>query len=397
MSVYRVGFCFSRLNFIIVAFFCSVYILFGHIIFLNKVFAQTNVRFKIIWLNTIEGGFIYYPKAINNSGAVVGTYSTNDVSERPFYYYNGEMKDLLAQDAQAFGGAFSINDSFVSGGYASSGYQGNFFPVVYANDSIIYLSDHGSRSTSLKVRAINNNGDTAGGAEINYPYPYPCSSNCDNWQLAGFFKPTAGEMIGLESDHNNPPYTQIWPYDINSSGQMVGLSNNVWGAGVLPFLYENNELKTLGITYGQANSINDKGAIVGEHWVNIDGGLVNRGFLYENSQMTDLDDPNNDGSSSSAAYGINNNGWIVGGQSQDNAALLWINKQLFNLNDLAIGHGAYSNLLSATAINDKGWITGYGDHFDETGTNLYQHTPFIAIPIDTTSSLPSVVNLLLTQ
>jgi probable HAF family extracellular repeat protein len=67
------------------------------------------------------------------------------------------------------------------------------------------------------------------------------------------------------------------------------------------------------------------------------------------------------GSPSSVANGINNNGKVVG--TSNNRAFLWTKDlRIQDLNSLTDQTGSGWTLYSANAINDAGQIVGYGDH-----------------------------------
>ena len=75
------------------------------------------------------------------------------------------------------------------------------------------------------------------------------------------------------------------------------------------------------------------------------------------------------GARGSVAYGINNDGDVVGQEngavSGINHALLWEDGSVYDLNDLLDASGAGWTLVNAFDINDSGQIVGYG--FDPSG------------------------------
>jgi probable HAF family extracellular repeat protein len=113
-------------------------------------------------------------------------------------------------------------------------------------------------------------------------------------------------------------------YGINASGQVVGYSYTTSNASRLAFLYTNGQMQDLGSLGGwsDARGINASGQVVG--WSSLAGNAPQHAFLYTNGQMQDLnslvDLP--PGVSLEYAYGINDQGWIVGQTSSGHAYLL---------------------------------------------------------------------------
>ncbi len=201
--------------------------------------------------------------------------------------------------------------------------------------------------------------------------------------------------------------------DIDSAGRIVGQSfilgpggpdlAVMWDAGVL------TDLGTLGGSTS-ARGINDVGQVVGTSTANLPGGeQKQRGFLWENGQMTALDPlPGDTGSgaadinevgqicgssthfsppyftisrpslwddgaviylgslpgfSQGGAAAINNHGQVVGSlalsSSGPRTAFIWQDGIMYNLNDLIPGDSGW-NLRGAADINDAGQIVGYG-------------------------------------
>lgn len=112
-----------------------------------------------------------------------------------------------------------------------------------------------------------------------------------------------------------------------------------------------------GSTASQAFGINDNGQVVGNS--SIAGGFT-RGFLYDHGTMTDLGALADDLSSS--AYDINNSRQIVGislSQNYRTRAFLYTNSAMSDLNAIP---GCLES--RAQRINEKGQIAGYAETTD---------------------------------
>jgi probable HAF family extracellular repeat protein len=96
---------------------------------------------------------------------------------------------------------------------------------------------------------------------------------------------------------------------INNSGQIVGYSVGSLSVATKAFSYENGimtDLGTLGGGGSSATSINNRGQIVG--YAQTEDNAAQRAFIYYKGVMSDLGVDAAD----SAAYGISDNGTVVG-------------------------------------------------------------------------------------
>lgn len=141
-------------------------------------------------------------------------------------------------------------------------------------------------------------------------------------------------------------------YDINNLGQVVGVGGSTGG-----FLYGNGsvtELPTLGGPRSVAFGINDQGWIVG---VSEDSRQQAKGFIYKNGVMSQLEDlyPNRY-DATSYPKAINNSGVIVG--SSNGSAVYWNSAGV--VTPLTNSFGGIG--VNAEAINDAGQIVGYANY-----------------------------------
>ena len=153
-------------------------------------------------------------------------------------------------------------------------------------------------------------------------------------------------------------------YGINSAGQVVGVSSDVFGKKHA-FLW-NGSMIDLGVlpnaTESFAYAINDAGQVIGVS-MNL-GSVTPRAFLWQNNSMTDI--------GGFTPRAINKNGDVVGAMvaKRNNVewydrACLWRNGSLTDLGTLA---GNYSY---AYGINDVGQITGVSFTGSDTNTRAF--------------------------
>ena len=179
-----------------------------------------------------------------------------------------------------------------------------------------------------------------------------------------------------------PGGSSSYAYGINSSGQVVGVSQTFVGGQYVDhaFLWSGGAMQDLG-TLGGNNScaygINDGGQIVGSS----DNGTTTHAFLYGGGTMSDLGDMCG-GTGTSVAYGINNSGQVVGSASiwvqyhgaptLSSHAFLYANGAMGDLGTLPWDDSMPGPPQSeAYAINDSGQVVGRSDTTIQHGGFVY--------------------------
>ncbi len=258
-------------------------------------------------------GWIGSATAINNSGAIVGFLSA----------------DELNPPTQAY---------LYSGG---------------AGTALGFLGGANSEATG-----INDSGQVVG-------YSGTASGNAEAFLYSG------GVMTGLGF---LPGDLQSWATGINKSGQVVGYSANAAGTRTA-FLYSGGVMTGLvaipGYGPSSDSAINDAGQVVGSllaGWP--------QAFLYSDGVMTGLGTLPGYLGSAAAAINTHGqvvgyaSGWASG------TAFLYSGGQMYDLNPLVsnpeavVGSaGSLVDLRAASAINDSGWIVA------NTGMSTYLLTP----------------------
>ncbi len=238
---------------------------------------------------------------------------------------------------------------------------------------------------STIVYGINNHEQITGSLDATYDGPLNIVSHAFLWQH------------GVTQDLGAPDGDQVSEARaINDSGEIVG---RAYASGKPveedasliehhAFLYRNGQFTDLGV--GEADAINDNGQIVGDtpSLIYFDAALWDKGrlvklgihgvavainnsgliviqsstahsVLWHQGRFVDL--PPLSGDNQAQAVGINAQGWVVGTASdeRDSRAALWRSGKVFDLNK-CIPQCSGWVLSTATGINDKGQITGYG-------------------------------------
>jgi hypothetical protein len=294
-------------------------------------FAAFGDGYKLYDLGTLEGGSLSVPYVINDSGRVAGQGRANDSNFRPVLFarlQGGPNLDL--GPAGSVGGAVrGINDTGQLVGYSTSG-AFLFDPSGGGNNV--------SLGAGLSAYAINDSGIVVGAGGNG------AASKAWLWDLNAS---VIAQPLGNGS-----------AVAINNTGTIVG-SSYPSGNLVQATLFSVPGTRLLGTlpgdVAGNAEDVNDLNQIVG-----ISGGA-------QGTTATLFDHSGNGNNIAIGAHGVSaataiNNAGLVVGEQNHRATLFDITGNMNNidLNSL-LDPGSPWTLTRALAINDLGWIVGYGN------------------------------------
>jgi probable HAF family extracellular repeat protein len=297
--------------------------------------AFADVLYAVIDLG--QGSGVY---GINQSGQVVGQNSSGWV----ILYTGGQVTALGP------GAGYGINDEGELVGQTTfCGGQFGFSDLDRA--WTLLMPPVGGQEGS--ANAINNEGVIVGWSGSSAYSPQACLFD-------DFTATDLGTLGGATSEATG----------INDAGQVVGWSQTASNLNPHAFVYSGGVMTDLGtllgLDYSEARAINNQGQII------IQTGCDS--FLYSNGVACDL---GNWGGACTLAYGINNNGQVVGQSENAGGAFVFDGTQMQGLNNLISPASGWA-LYQATAINDSGQIIGTGYN----AANL--DNLFLLIPIHAT-------------
>ncbi|MBP0132875.1 MAG: DUF3466 family protein [Nitrosospira sp.] len=319
--------------------------------------------YKFTDLGTLGGGGSSVAMGINNSGQVVGESNGHAV------IWNGTTPTDLG-----VGGGYGINNSGQVVGYSNtSGKNSTMHATIWNGTTPTDLSIVGRESFSW-ASGINDSGQVVGLSIFNSGLGGMSASRTVIWN--GTTPTDLSTLGGLGSQ----------PSGINNSGQVVGWSTTsdgtshatIWN-GTTP-----TDLGTLGGLGSVATGINDSGQVVG-YSTTLGDPWATHATIWNGTTPTDLGIVG--GAGVSWATAINNSGQVVGvsrglGPFISPHATLWDGTALHTPTDL-------NNLLSVSAvnagweliyafgINDNGWIVGLAR---TNGANVYH--AYLLTPCD---------------
>jgi probable HAF family extracellular repeat protein len=321
--------------------------------------------------------------SVNSNGEIAGTSEIDDIDPvlgfkelRAVRWNEGEITDLgtlggphsiasvgsINSHGRVVGGAlnavpdpFSLFDMFIFG--SSNGTQTRAF--LWQRNGMKDLGTLGGPDAWAVY--VNDQGQVAGWSYTNsIPNPVTGLPNMDPFLWAN-------KMIDLGSFGGAYGYAN----GLNNQGWVIGQSSVAANPGACfslgdpdchPFLWKKGKLidlntSTAGGSPIQAFGINDNGEIVG-------GAIFPNGlfdaFVWRRGVATDLGHLNDCGS---LAFTINSHGQIVGGtfscDSTHSRAFLWEHGAMVDL-DTLIPKGSPLRLVEAVSINDRGEIAGNG-------------------------------------
>jgi probable HAF family extracellular repeat protein len=279
---------------------------------------------------------------INNSNQVVGTFTVTQGTWHGFRYSGGVNTDLGTLVGFGKSTATAINDAGTITGWSEAGY-GVAHAFVYSGGTMRDLGTLSGWSSSRGI-GINAAGYVVG--DLGNVAPSPSS--------VGFLW-NGSTMTQLPSLGG----TYTLPLDINASGTIVGYAS-LAGGSFHAFAYAGGVISDLGTLPGggssQAFGMNDAGVIVGDS----SGSQQISAVRWSGGTIAGLGQL--PGGSWSMAVDVNSAGDVVGTAKTSagvQRAVLWSGGTIVDLNT-QISAGSGWQLDNAAAINDNGWIVGYG-------------------------------------
>jgi probable HAF family extracellular repeat protein len=308
------------------------------------------LSYTIVNLGSL-GGTVSVPLHLNNHGEVVGySYTANNAAGHAFLYSQGKMTDLGTlggKTSQAMG----INDRGAVVGLSN---------IAPGNTQVDAFLEKGGKLRDLGpvnlgiveagVISINADGVVSGLAADNYDALIDRrGTDIDLGSLTGFGSTAkaindGGEVVGFSVTGFQPA--------ANSSSQPTVFYH--------AFLYSHgkiSDLGTLGGTDSSANSINDRGSVVGFSYTANDVAI--HAFLDSRGRMTDLGTL---GGGKSFASAINDKGAVVGFSFTSASAphgFIDLRGRMVDLNSVIPADSGLV-ITDAEDINDRGQIVAQG-------------------------------------
>jgi probable HAF family extracellular repeat protein len=297
------------------------------------------------------GGTVSVPQALNNHGEVVGWSDTaGNETKHAFVFHKGRMTDL-----GTLGGKLSEATSINNRGEIVG--MSNTAPGSSQVDAFLVrhgkLTDLGPLNPILVVDGLVSINDAGAIAGLSAGWP-------DASILRGGADIDVGSLAGLGSVAHH----------INNRGQVVGESLTVYRpatsssgqpTAIFHAFFDDqgamNDLGTLGGTDSSANSINDRGSVVG--WSESANDAAIHAFRDTWGRMTDLGTL---GGPESTAESINDEGTVVGTSRTSTSewhGFIDRHGRMIDLNSLIPGSSGIV-IADAKDINDRGEIAAVG-------------------------------------
>jgi probable HAF family extracellular repeat protein len=326
------------------------------ILFATTAIPQTNApagadsvpKYKVTDLGAIAfelGNQLSRYICLNNNGVVAGNYLPSPGVMHAFIYKNGRHIDLGALPGFASSRVLGINDKEQVVGYCEDPSDGIPRTVgFFWSKGKMRALNINPPDRSLTAVAINNKGQVL------------LRTRSDGYLWDN------GKVTDLRLEG---------AIAVTNTGTILGTSGKYHIGGGVGYAYTCGKLKKpidIGTLSGgwrsTAQGINDRGQVVGYAGVH----FHSRAFLWEKNQLIDLSSQAK--SDNSVATSINNIGEIVGFSGGPGVygaysrAYIWEGGTAYNLNGYIPSNSGWL-LISADAINDHGFIVGFGHHNDQ--------------------------------
>jgi len=359
---------------------------------------------------------------LNNRGVLVSDADTStphphpDANGSPFVRHAFKWQNGVRTDLGALPGGFNSSSAIwiSESGLIVGGSQNGVFDsqrgylgsaaVLWSNGQIVDMGNLGGIA-SMAV-CVNSRGQAVGFADNGIPDPLPMwdtgtQTRAFLWQngviqdlgtLGGLqamalFVNERGQVAGNALKDSTPnPVTFVptlapflWEHgemidlgglggtfgvanSLNNRGQVVGNSDMVGDETFHPYLWEGGQMKdlgTLGGNYGSADSINDAGSVIG--WATPAGDESLHGFLLMKGVMMDLGTL--DDRACNFPHSVNARGQIVGSANDcggPNHPFLWeAGGPMVDLNSLIVP-GSDIDVHQPMFINERSEIAAFG-------------------------------------
>jgi autotransporter-associated beta strand protein len=273
------------------------------------------------------------PAAVTNGGIMFGSSGAGSITEtgQPTVWQNGSGADLPSPYLSAGGQVYGANNNNTAVGSVKYGSAGDDVAAVFFYSPTNPSSSYGAVLSSVTT----TNGGTLGDAfAINDSNVIVGTANDpNNAALTVPFIYNLGDSTASIIPNSSSRYNAGIPFGISNSGLVTGGETVNSGSGGA-FLYNSSNNTTIALPMppnasdASGKSVNDSGEVVGNA-----GGLYAVPFLYDGTGSYDLGEltVNNTAgawlltnSTSAGAYGIADNGDIVGRANYNGALTAFI-------------------------------------------------------------------------
>ena len=354
-----------------------------------------RITYKIVEIPRLTAAGAMTANAVNDQGIIVGDYSPYCVPNcsapgqsftpaQAWMYQrsSGALNQLIFDPSETGAGASGVSNSGIISGREFSP-QNGIQPVIWTvTGGAMALS---GPDCSCWAVAANDGGTVIG----QFQGPGAPGSAAIMWT-----PPVYAQTIlpGLECDYC--PRVGISIYAINNGGTAVGssLSSIVRNGqpttgGSFAVEWQAGAVSSLGALQGSNTSaaygINNSGDVVGGSGSGQGSGAAFHAFLYRGGTMTDLGALSGD--TNSSADSINDAGQIVGSSDDGNKkrAFVYEHGQMYDLNSLIDSTDPLAGLVSlqeAVSISSNGLIAVNGIDSRDTGGNAGAQRAFLLVP-----------------
>jgi probable HAF family extracellular repeat protein len=295
-----------------------------------------HAQYSIVDLGDLGGGYAR-ARAINGLGQVAGEALSpgGGTVDRAVLWQGGSLTDLGTLGGQQ-SAALGINNSGTVCGWAQTA-SGNTLPALWIGGAVTALPTLGG--TSGTAYGINDAGTAVG----------------DSYLSTGGYHATLWSG-GSARDLGTLGGAHSIAYDINNSGEAVGTASDSSGRDQAVLWGPGGATDLGGLSGGQwtaAPAVNASGQVI--LWGTPQGATENRAAFWNGNPSSPVISLGTFGGSESWAYGLNDQGDVVGSADEPNGtyhAFVWDGAEMVDLGTL----GGYYSL--AYGINDQGIIVG---------------------------------------